>query len=752
MSVDASHTGSRRLLARLRDVMAAGGSAQKKLEQVVTLIAAGLEAQVCSVYVKRAGEVLELFATEGLRRDAVHVTRLRVGEGLVGTIAAHARALALSDAKGHPSFAFRPETGEEIYLSFLGVPILRSGRVIGVLAVQNTRRRAYEEEEIETLETVAMVLAELVAGGDLISREESRQVDGIGMLALRLDGLKLAAGIGIGQAVLHRPQIAIDRLVSDDPDRELVRLQDAVDEMHGALDSMVENTEGEHRDILETYRMIAEDAGWLARIEEAVASGLTAEAAVQKVQSDIRARMSQITEPYLRERVHDLEDLANRLLQHLTGGVRAAVDLGATNGFVVVARSMGPAELMDYDRDRMRGLVLEEGSPTSHVTILARACGIPVIGRARDVLDRVETGDPVIVDGDHGQVFVRPAEDVQVAFREALEARRQHQEQLAALRDEPATTLDGVRITLSMNAGLLADMSHFPEIGADGVGLYRTEVPFMARPNLPGVDDQATLYGRVLDLADGKPVAFRTLDVGGDKLLPFWDAGDEENPAMGWRAVRMSLDRPALLRQQVRALIRAAAERELRLMFPMVSEVAEFDDLQRLLDMELERASGLGWPLPGPLKVGVMLEVPALLFQLDDLLQRVDFLSVGSNDLLQFLYAADRGNARLAERYDALSPASLRLLRDLAARCDAAGVPVSVCGEIAGRPIDAVALVGLGFRHLSVAPSAVAQIKETIRSMRLDAVTGYLDTLVHGTSNRLRGRLRAFAIDQGIAI
>ncbi len=752
MSVDASHTGSRRLLARLRDVMAGGGSAHDKLEQVVTLIAAGLDAQVCSIYVMRAGEVLELFATEGLLRDAVHVTRLRVGEGLVGTIAAHARPLALSDARNHPSFAFRPETGEEIYRSFLGVPILRGGRVMGVLAVQNTGQRAYVDVEIETLETVAMVLAELVAGGELISREETRQIDGIGILPLRLDGLKLAAGIGIGQAVLHRPRIQIERLVSDDPDRELSRLRRAVDEMHGALDNMVESTEGEHRDILETYRMIAEDAGWLSRIEEAVATGLTAEAAVQKVQSDLRARMNQISEPYLRERVHDLDDLANRLQQYLTGGVRATAEMDHDHEFVVIARSMGPAELMDYDRNRMRGLVLEEGSPTAHVTILAKACGVPVIGRARDALDRIETGDPLIVDGDHGQVFVRPSEDVLTAFREAAEARRQHQVQLAALRDLPAVTRNGTRITLSMNAGLLADMSHFRDIGADGIGLYRTEVPFMARPSLPGVDDQANLYGRVLDLANGKPVAFRTLDIGGDKLLPFWDAGDEENPAMGWRAVRMSLDRPALLRQQVRALIRAAAARELRLMFPMVSEVAELDALRRLLDMELERAARLDWPRPDPLRVGVMLEVPALLFQLDDLLPRIDFLSVGSNDLIQFLYAADRGNARLAERYDVLSSAGLRFLRDLARRCDAAGVPVSVCGEMAARPVDAIALVGLGFRHLSVAPSAVAQIKETIRSMRLEQVSPFLDNLVAGTSSSLRNQIKAFAVDHDIAI
>ncbi|GAB6054255.1 phosphoenolpyruvate--protein phosphotransferase [Magnetospira thiophila] len=747
-----NYTGSRRLLSRMRDVMAGQGSDPDKLARIVTLIAVDLEAEVCSVYLQRAGEVLELFATQGLELSAVHQTRLRVGEGLVGLIAAQARPLALSEAQEHPNFVFRPETGEEAFHSFLGVPVLRGGRVLGVLAVQNVTPRDYVEEEIETLETVAMVLAELVAGGVLVSRDETRIVDGIGLLPLRLEGMRLNGGVAIGQAVLHQPNIEVHKLVAEDPEAELRRLRLSVDDMHGALDNMVQNSEGEHRDILETYRMIAEDAGWLSRIEEAVASGLTAEAAVRKVQSDVRARMDQVSDPYLRERVHDLDDLANRLLQHLTGEIHRVGKVDGIASIILVARSLGPAELMDYDRELIKGLVLEEGSPTSHATILARAAGIPVVGRMRDLFSRVENGDLVIIDGDHGQLFVRPGDDVLTAFTETVTLRNRRLVAQAALRDEPAVSLDGVRIELLMNAGVQADMTHFSETGADGVGLYRTEVPFMARPSLPNVEDQTGLYGRVLDLAQGKPVAFRTLDVGGDKLLPYWDPGEEENPAMGWRAVRMSLDRPMMLRHQLRALVHAAAERELKVMFPMVTEIAEFEALRRLLDMELERAQNRGVPLPSQLAVGVMLEVPALAYQLPALLERVDFVSVGSNDLFQFLFAADRGTPLMAERYDVLSPPALNFLRTLLLQGARANVPVSICGEMAGKPLEAMALVGLGFRHLSMSPSAVAPIKEMIRSMEVAPMASYLRSQMKGIDHSLRERLRVYAMDHHIAL
>ncbi|MEO5373790.1 MAG: phosphoenolpyruvate--protein phosphotransferase [Alphaproteobacteria bacterium] len=748
-------TVSRRLLGRLRDVMAGSGSAEERLSRVVTLIAADLKAQVCSCYAMRAGEVLELFATEGLNRAAVHKTLLRVGEGLVGDIAAHARPLALADAWAHPSFVYRPETGEEVYRSLMGVPIIRGGRVVGVLVVQNRDERTYTEEETETLETVAMVLAELLSSGELIRRGELLVTEGNALLPLRLEGTRLGPGVGIGVAVLHLPRISVSKLVAEDPDVELERLRVAITSVHDDLDDMLSSPESlgeEYRDVLEAYRMFAEDRGWIARISEAIRSGLTAEAAVQKAHDDTRLRMAQVSDPYIRDRLHDLEDLANRLLQHLTGTRFTAARGDLPDDAVLVARSMGPAELLDYDRRKLRGLVMEEGSTMMHVAIIARALDIPVVARVKDVLAKIEPHDPIIVDGEFGQVFIRPGEDIVEAFTESLRARQKRQAGYAALRDLPAETRDGVRIHLALNAGLLMDMSHLEEVGADGVGLYRTEVPFMARSDLPDVEVQTTLYRRILAQAGGRPVLFRTLDVGGDKILPYWSGVDEANPAMGWRSIRITLDRPLLLRHQLRALLRAAEGEALSVMFPMVATVTEFVAARTLLDVEIAQALADGQALPRSIRVGAMLEVPALIFQLPALLKQVDFISIGTNDLAQFFFASDRGTARMAERYDVLSPAFLRAMDAIRAQCEAAGVPCSVCGEMVSRPLEAMALIGLGFRSISISAQSFGAVKTMVRSMTVAPVRRYLDTLLDVPDDSVRERLRSFAIDRGIVI
>ena len=748
-------TGTRLLLRRLRDVMAGGGKAQDRLNKIVNIVAADMVAEVCSVYVMRPGEVLELFANKGFKPEAVHKTRLRVGEGLVGDIAAHARPLALAEAQSHPNFAYRPETGEEIYHSLMGVPILRGGRVLGVLVVQNRTPRHYTEEEVETLETIATVLAELVASGELVALDELQPTEGIGLLPVRLEGIVLNGGLAIGQAVLHEPRILLKQMVAEDPRRELERLREAVATMQSALDDMLASSDladgGEHRDILETYRMFAEDRGWLGRIAEIVNSGLTAEAAVQKVKDDMRARLDQVTDPYLRERVLDLEDLGNRLIRHLMGDGNVPAE-PLPDDVILVARDMGPAELLDYDRRRLRGLVLEEGSTTSHVSIVARAIDIPVLGRVPNLFRRVEPNDTLIIDGDNGTVFVRPGEDIRQTFAEGMRARSQRKAMFAATRDLPAVTRDGVQISLNINAGLLIDVPHLHESGADGVGLYRTEIPFMVRSDFPDVAAQTELYRKVVNLAGNKPVVFRTLDVGGDKVLPYWRGEPEENPAMGWRAIRIALDRPLMLRQQLRALIRASAERPLHVMFPMISEVPEFIAARRVLDLEVKRLRSGGKPVPSEIRVGAMFEVPALAWQLKDLLTRVDFLSVGSNDLRQFLFASDRGSPRIADRYDTLSPAMLGLLEYLARECAAAGVPLSLCGEMAGQPLDAMALIGLGFRNLSMAPPAVGPVKTMVRSLDLGRLQTYLTGIQGSAAGSLRGKLRAFARDHNVAL
>ena len=757
MSPLRSSNPTRRMLARVRDIMAEEGTAQDRLNEIVSIIATEMEADVCSVYIRRAGDVLELFATKGLSPDAVHSTRLRVGEGLIGDIAAHARPLAISDAQKHPSFAYRPETGEDIYHSLMGVPILRGGNVIGTLAVQMTEHYDFADEEIEALQTVAMVVAEMVvSGGELLSHDELHPDDGATSLPLRMRGMRLAGGLGMGAAVLHQPEIKITRFVAENPDAEQERLTEAVGSMRQSIQGMLRDIDAhgqdETRDILETYWMFAQDAGWLKRIREGVSKGLSAEAAVNRVRSQVRVRMGQISDPYLRERLHDFDDLANRLLQHLVNGAGGAGQDEHTlpDHMIVVARSMGPAELLDYDRDRIRGLVLEEGSHLSHVAIIARTLGIPVVGNIRNVTDAVEPGDLIVVDGDSGQAFLRPGDDILETFYASLEMRNKRRDEFEYFRHLPAVTVDGDPVSVNINVGLLSDVQHMDESGADGIGLYRTEVLFMVHPSLPDVETQADLYRQILDLSGKRVVNFRALDAGGDKALPYWREAEEDNPAMGWRAIRVALDRPSILRQQARAMILAAAGRDLRIMFPMIADVSEFFEARRLVNLEMERVVKKGGTPPADLKLGVMLEVPSLAVQLPVLLPHIDFLSIGTNDLMQFLFAADRGNPKLSDRYDHLSPIVLRYLHDILTRAQDSGMQISVCGEMASRPLEAMALIGIGYRSLSIAPPSVGPVKAMIRSLDVGALSAYMEDIIDRPDRTLRAKLRAFALDHGV--
>lgn len=750
-------TGHREALRRLRDVMAGSGTAQERLDQIVRIVAAEMTAEVCSVYVERAGDVLELFATEGLNPDAVHVTRLQIGEGLVGTIALTAEPLNLPDAQGHPKFSYRPETGEEVFASLLGVPVIRGGRVRGVLVIQNRKKRTYSDEEAEALEIIAVVIAELIASGDLVNPDEKLPLGGGRTFrSSRLAGLKINDGLAVGKAVLHTPNVTIRQMFADDAQFEHDRLRDAMTAMHAAIDVLLSSSRlraaGEHREVLDSYRRFAEDRGWLRRIREGIDSGLTADAAVQQVREDTVARMRSVSDPYLRERLSDLEDIAIRLMLHLGGGVRTD-DL--PDDIILIARNPGPAELLDYDTSRVRALVTEEGTATSHVAIIARALGIPVVSKVEGLMKSVDPGDPIIVDGDNGQVFIRPSEEVQAMMAETLKARDQRRSLYSAMRSLKTVTRNGVPISLNINCGMLADMQWLQETGADGVGLFRTEIPFMVRSTFPDPVQQTDIYRRVLDQSDGKPVHFRTLDIGGDKQLPYLQDSKDQNPALGWRSIRVGLDRPGMLRQQLRAMMRASAGRDLYVMFPMIAEVAEFDTAKNVLMMERERIDRLkadGVDPPTSIQVGAMLEVPGLIWQLDALLPRVDFLSVGSNDLFQFLFAIDRGNPRVSGRYDVLSPALLSALRHILEKCDAAGVPVSLCGEMAGDPLGAMALLGLGIRSLSLSPALFGSVKAMTLTVDTEELRNYMNTLLASPDHSLRRKLTAYAMDHNVVL
>ncbi|MEP6966901.1 MAG: phosphoenolpyruvate--protein phosphotransferase [Pseudomonadota bacterium] len=738
--------GPRSLLRQIREAMAGVGPTQAKLNMVVRTIAVSMVAEVCTIYLRRASGEMELFATEGLDPSAVHVTRLKAGEGLVGEIMRLGRPLNLSDAPSHPAFSYRPETGEDPFHAMLGVPLLRGGRAIGVLVVQNRTSRIYAEDDVEDLQIIAMVLAEMVATGDLLSREELKDVEIAPRRSERLKGAKFADGLAFGVAVLHEAPVAVGRLLSDDATAEEARLAAAIAGLQAQIEAMLDGHAailGASYDVLETYKMLAHSRSWNHSLQEAVHSGLTAEAAVERVRSEHRAGIGQARDPYLRERVHDLEDLNDRLLRHLAGDGGKSRNL--PDDAILIARNLGPADLLEYDRAKLKGLLLEEGSPASHATIVASALQIPCVGRIAGLRDRVSEGDPVIVDAEMGETYLRPRPDVVKAVTARIKVRAERRAGFAKLRDTPAFTRDGAKITLLMNAGLAVDLDILAETGAEGIGLFRTEFQFMVSEDLPRFNAQAHLYSRVMAAAGSLPVTFRTLDLGGDKILPYLQSEREDNPALGWRAVRMGLDRPALLRMQLRALIAAVSGRPLRVMFPLVASVEEFRAARGLVDHEVAWALRRGRPAPSRLDVGTMIEAPSLLWHLDALLPIADFVSVGTNDLMQYLFAADRGNPRVSSRYDPLSPPALRALKAIEEACARTATPVSVCGEMAGRPLEAFALVALGFEALSMPPAGIGPVKQMVLSCDRGAASRGLDGLLASSAGSIRQDIEALA-------
>ena len=747
---------ARSILTSLHEVMASRSHAQAKLNTVVDVIGESLDSEVCSIYLLREG-MLELFATRGLSQDAVHVTRMAIGEGLVGTIAGNVDTLNLAEATAHPDFSYRPETGEDKFHSFAGVPIVRRERCVGVLCVQHVDPRRYEEVEIEALQTVAMVLSELIANAELVDEDDALGINAAQTGTERLRGLTLVKGLATGQAVFHQPRVTIEHTVAEDTEAERQRVYMAFDKMRDQIERMAAQAEfgvgGEHEEVLQTYKMFAYDEGWSRRINEAIDSGLTAEAAIERVQQRTRMRMRQIDDPLLADRMHDLEDLSNRLLRIVSGQLGTAASKGLRQDAILIARNLGPAELLEYDKRRLKGVILEEGSLTAHVVIVARAMGIPVLGRVRGLRGLLREGDQLLLDADSGTATVRPTPALAEAFETRFAKNRERQAGYAALRDVEPRTLDGTRITVMMNAGLRDDMAMLNMTGADGIGLYRTEFQFLVSATLPARERQTRLYRDVFEAAGTRPVVFRTVDIGGDKALPYLrhdDGEGEENPAMGWRALRVALEREGLLKAQARALLEAAAGRTLNVMFPMVSEPWEFDAARKVFEHQLEFLRKQKRMLPEAIRYGAMLEVPALAEVLDILVPKLSFLSIGTNDLTQFLFAADRANPKLAERYDWLSPSILRFLRRVVKGVEGQPVDVTVCGEMGGRRLEALALIGLGIRRLSITPAAVGPIKELVCKVDLPELTALIGNWLASPPPDLRAALADWARDRGI--
>ncbi|MGH1419185.1 MAG: phosphoenolpyruvate--protein phosphotransferase [Hyphomicrobiaceae bacterium] len=750
-----SEPALRVIMRRLREIMSSSDDGQTRLNQIVHQIAGVMVAEVCSIYLKRQDGSLELFATEGLKTEAVHTTSLKRGEGLVGRCAEFDTPINEPEAKLHPAFSYRPETGEEVYHSLLAVPIHRSGQVLGVLVVQNQTRKDYSEEDVEVLQATAMVVAENLMSGNVAGSNTDLAFSK--SMSSTIAGEVVSEGIALGHIVLHKPRIVVKKLMSDDPVAELARLETAILQLGVELDRMFSDPHlaatGDHHEIFEAYRMFAKDRGWQQRLRDAVRDGLTAEAAVERVQNGTRARLLRQVDPYWHERTRDLDDLSDRLLRTLMAN-SSQISTPATlpDDIILVARTIGPAELLDYDRSKLRGLIVEDGSAQSHVAIVARALDLTAIGQIRRVVERVSSGDAAILDGETGEIHLRPSQELVDAYSDKVRFRARRQKQFAKLKDKPAATKDGELISLHMNAGLQLDMAHLDESGADGIGLFRTELLFMLSNSIPRLERQIQSYRAVLDEAGDKPVIFRSLDVGGDKVLPYLRSTPEENPAIGWRAIRMSLDRPGLFRLQVRAFLRASAGKDLNIMIPMVTQPQEIDDIRNLIDKEIALIEKWNYQAPLSVSVGAMLEVPSLLFDLDALMERVDFVSVGSNDLLQFLFAADRTNARIAGRFDALSHAPLMALREITRAADRHDVKVAVCGEMAGRPLEAMALIGLGYRTLSMSPASIGPVKEMILSLNHSQLVDRVTDLLQSNCGQIRESLQAYAGEHNIEI
>lgn len=742
------------ILRQLRQITEGQDVISVKLDKIIAMIVHEMKADAGALYLVVDDYYLELFASNGFNSDISHKISLRVGEGLVGDVAEHNRSLSVADAWKHPKFSYKPDMGEENYKSFVGVPLVRWSKAIGVLTLQSKQAKEYSQLEIEILETVAMVLSETAASEEMSEYKNELIKERGENNKERHKGISLSKGYGMGNAVVHRRRQAVNKIFAEDKEKELHKLEAAHTRMNRDLDEKFNSTKlgiGEHVDILDAYRMFAKDKGWYKKIADNVNSGLTAEAAVERAYEDMWNRLSGTSDTYLKERLHDLRDVADRLLSYLSGDIAALSPIDSDD-IIVVAQTMGPADLMDYDYHKIRGLIIEDGTPTMHVAIVAKALGIPVVAKIKGIFNEIKTGELIALDGNEGYVYFKPGKAVQNKIKAKITEKAKLQAKLAELKKLPSETKDGVRINLYLNVGLTFDLDYIESTNCDGIGLYRTEIPFMSAEVMPDVEKQTGYYQELMDRAEQKKVIFRSLDVGSDKLLPYWTNSGEDNPAIGWRSIRITLDRRAILRKQMRAFLRAAAGKELNVMFPMISNLAEFEEAKETLMIELEKEKRRGTPVPAKVNVGLMIEVPSVVFQLEAILQQADFISIGTNDLAQFIFACDRGNPRLAERYDVLSAPFLKMMQEIITKADAAGVYCSVCGEMASNPIEAMALIGLGFRNLSMSGSAFGRVKSMVRTLNVEDIEDYVKTLLKSNKRTLRPQLISYAYDHGIEI
>lgn len=721
---------------------------------IVKQVRVAMNSHVCSVYLYEAdSDRYVLMATEGLNQRSVGKVSMASKEGLVGLVGSRAETITLEDAASHPRYLYFPETGEERYASFLGTPIIHHRQVMGVLVVQQKERRQFDEGDEAFLVTMSAQLSGVIAHAEATGSIRGLGKQGKGIQEARFIGVPGAPGAALGTAVVVLPIADLD-VVPDKPITDIAQQLElfalALESVRADIRSLSARLSNQlrpqERALFDVYLMMLEHTALAGDVIQVIRTGQWAQGALRQVVSEHVQRFEHMDDDYLRERASDVKDLGRRLLSYLQQAQQQT--LVYPDNTILVSEELSPAMLGEVPPEKLVGLISVLGSRNSHVAILARAMGIPTVVAAVDLPYTRLDGIELILDGYHGDVFTNPSILLRKQYAEVVEEERLINRDLDSLRSLPCVTLDGHHLPLWVNTGLLADVKRAQQRGAEGVGLYRSEVAFMGTSRFPSENEQVQMYREQLQAFHPLPVTMRTLDVGGDKPLSYFPI-KESNPYLGWRGIRITLDHPEIFLVQVRAMIKASAGlNNLHILLPMVSGVHELDDAQYLIHRAWGELIDEGIDVQMP-QIGVMIEVPSAVYQARELARMADFLSVGSNDLTQYLLAVDRNNARVAALYDYLHPAVLMALQDVVNAAHAEGKPVSICGEMAGDPVAAVLLLAMGFDSLSMNSTHLPKVKWLLRKMTLKHAQALLreissmdsPELIHSTLNLALGNL-----------
>ena len=763
------------LLEDIGTLIAHSHDLQETLEEITQTIAERMGTEVCSLYLYDAKERrLTLWATTGLDRAAVGNVTMSIDEGLSGLVIEKMEPVAVTDAMTHPRNKYFPETGEERFHSFLGLPILEKDGPLGVLVIQSRNRRHFSRTEIRLLKAISTQVSHNIVQARMLEtlknkeqeREEThrRMVDAIKRLRvyerereeenptqsrsgrLRLSGVGASPGFGIGQVHLVHPHIQFETLTErtvDDPEEELRGLHDAVRRSLMEIDALKAQVHARLPEIdvaiFDAHAMMLEDPGFLGKIEELIRENEAAEIAIKKVSEEYIEALERAENQLLRERTTDIRDVSQRLLHHLLG--LEEKERPKNDSVILLAEELTLSDLCMVEPEKLKGVVLGSGGATSHASILAKSFEIPTVVGV-EYAELVQEDDMVIVDGNSGVVYVNPGAEVLREYTQLDREYRAFNRDLEGIHDLPAETRDGVCVALTANVGLLVDVTLARRHGAEGVGLYRTEIPFLTYRDFPSEEEQFELYRRVLDSMGGKPVTIRTLDLGPDKYPAYMRLPQEHNPYLGWRSIRISLEKEDIFKTQLRAILRVGVHGPVRLLLPMISGVEEIFQVKKLLVEAKAELHEEGVAFDPWMPIGVMIEVPAAVWLADRLIQEVDFFSIGTNDLIQYLLAVDRDNRKVASLYEPLHPAVLQAISWTVQAAKRAGRRVSMCGEMAADPLCTMVLLGMGLDELSMEPFFVPVIKRVVRSLSYaDAQHLTQEVLRLETAQEVKGRL-----------